>query len=260
MLHPSLSFSLIRTNTIHIDPSPSYKSRLFHGLSNMDELPTSSIDDEEQQEDMIESDNNPHYQETISRQAYMPRLVVDFQQPNMQLTHFVQHAEASSNVPTTRRHSATQDMPPRSREQILQRYQNELQSLNGHWNSICIALTSIRSSYLAVLSSISTSESQQQPSESSESPTASSTCTSSTSSPTPIQQIPVTDFLIPSAVAVTSFMISRSDTTTQSDLEQELLLAVDDAMFQIRQLEVRIERLEAHIQELHVQSVHHRQQ
>lgn len=220
----------------------------------MDELPTSSIDDEEQQENMIESG----HQGTISRQDYMPRLVVDFQQPNMQLTHFVQHAEASSNVPTTRRHSSTQDMPPRSREQILQRYQNELLSLNGHWNSICIALTSIRSSYLAVLSSISTSESQQ-PSESSESPAASSTCTSSTSSPTPIQQIPVTDFLIPSAVAVTSFMISRSDTTTQSDLEQELLLAVDDAMFQIRQLEVRIERLEAHIQEL-VQSEHHRQQ
>ncbi|KAJ8657505.1 hypothetical protein O0I10_006807 [Lichtheimia ornata] len=231
----------------------------------MDERPTSSVnDDEEQQHDMIESGTSPQNQGLMAQQVYMSRLLANLnQQPLMQLAHAMRRRArydtlANASGPTTppRRPSA-QDRPQRTREQILQRYENELQSLNGHWNSICIALTSIRSTYLAVLSSLSADQQQH---DESHSPAASSTSTtSSTSSPTSIQQSPITDFLIPSAVAVTSFMAARNNNSTPSDFEQELLLAVDDAMFQIRQLEARIERLEGHIQEL-VQSVPRRQQ
>lgn len=229
-----------------------------------DERPISSVNDGEQQEDMIESDINPRNQGPMSPQDHLSRLLANLnQQPLMQLTHALRRrarygtlANASGSTPPRR--PSTQDPPQPTREQILQRYENELQSLNGHWNSICIALTSIRSSYLAVLSSPSAD--QQHESQSSPPPPPSSTSTSSsTPSPTSTQHSPITDFLIPSAVAVTSFMTTRNNTTTQSDLEQELLLAVDDAMFQIRQLEARIERLEAHIQEL-VQSIPRRQE
>lgn len=226
-----------------------------------DERTISSVNDEEQQEDMIESDASPRNQGPMSQQDHLSRLLANLnQRPLMQLTHALRRrvrygtlANASGSTPPRR--PSTQDPPQPSREQILQRYENELQSLNGHWNSICIALTSIRSSYLAVLSSPSTD--QQHESQSPRPP--SSTSTSSTSSPTSTQHSAIMDFLIPSAVAVTSFMTTRNNTTTQSDLEQELLLAVDDAMFQIRQLEARIERLEAHIQEL-VHSMPRRQE
>ncbi|KAI7880903.1 hypothetical protein K492DRAFT_194753 [Lichtheimia hyalospora FSU 10163] len=232
----------------------------------MDELPTSSISDEGHQHDAIESDAHLHHQEPAAQQDYILRSLVNFnqQQNDMQLVQLMRHqarydppfANASESTPE---HLPGRDIPSRSRQQILQRYENELQSLNGHWNSICIALTSIRSSYLAVLSSPSTAESQQQQQQRESESATSSTSTSSTSSPTSMQHAAITDFLIPSTVAVTSFMTSRTTTATQSDYEQELLLAVDDATFQIRQLEARIERLEAHIQEL-IQSVPRRQQ
>ncbi|KAI8147907.1 hypothetical protein BJV82DRAFT_664247 [Fennellomyces sp. T-0311] len=153
-------------------------------------------------------------------------------------------------------------------------FEEELRFLRDQWTSVCITLSSLRNMYVAVASS-STGTTVQESSVAGSSSESSST------------QQDLAEFPVPSSISVTSFIgtapppnqatrslqtqqrrgrrsnrRARGRTTNEQtqgerhrdgihpDVQQEMLIGYDDAMLQIRQLEYKVETLEAEIRRL----------
>ena len=151
-------------------------------------------------------------------------------------------------------------------------FEEELRFLRDQWTSVCITLSSLRSMYVAV--SIDTAQQQ-----------AESSSAGASSDVPAVHDLP--EFPVPSSISVSSFVgmapparSCRSTRTQQKrgrrsnkrdkerasneqsqgerqqydgihpDVQHEMLIGYDDAMLQIRQLEFKVEMLEAEIRRL----------